>query len=98
MMRIITANLNGIRSAERKGFFKWMVKQQADIVCVQETKAQVDQLSEELHYPDDYHAYFHDAEKKGYSGVAIYSRLEPDQVIEGLGHTLGSRYSVPGVR
>ena len=85
MMRIITANLNGIRSAERKGFFKWMVKQQADIVCVQETKAQVDQLSEELHYPDDYHAYFHDAEKKGYSGVAIYSRLEPDQVIEGLG-------------
>ena len=84
-MRIITANLNGIRSAERKGFFKWMVKQQADIVCVQETKAQVDQLSEELHYPDDYHAYFHDAEKKGYSGVAIYSRLEPDQVIEGLG-------------
>ncbi len=87
MMRIISANLNGIRAAERKGFFKWMPAQQADVVCVQETKAQVDQLSEELHYPDGYHAYFHDAEKKGYSGVAIYSRNEPDQVIEGLGWT-----------
>jgi exodeoxyribonuclease-3 len=84
-MRVITANLNGIRSAERKGFFKWMVRQRADVVCIQETKAQVDQLSEELHYPHGYHAYFHDAEKKGYSGVAIYSLKEPDRVIEGLG-------------
>ena len=84
-MRIITANLNGIRSAAKKGFFEWMTAQQADVLCIQETKAQEHQLEAELHFPPAYHAYFHDAEKKGYSGVAIYSRREPDRVIRGLG-------------
>lgn len=84
-MRIITANLNGIRSAASKGFFDWMTTRQPDIVCIQETKAQIHQLDPQLHYPEGYHAHFADAEKKGYSGVAIYSRKEPDRVITGLG-------------
>ena len=84
-MRIITANLNGIRSAATKGFFEWMVAQHPDVVCVQETKAQEHQLAVELHFPEGYHAYFCDAQKRGYSGVAIYSRREPDKVTCGLG-------------
>lgn len=82
-MRIITLNMNGIRSAAKKGFFEWMVKQNADVVCLQETKAQEHQLGE-LICPKGYKAYFFDAEKKGYSGVAIYTRLTPDKVITGL--------------
>ena len=84
-MRIITLNCNGIRSAARKGFFPWMTRQRADVICLQETKAQVHQLEDRVFWPRGYHAYFHDAEKKGYSGVAIYSRHKPDKVIEGLG-------------
>ncbi len=84
-MRIITANLNGIRSAASKGFFPWMVRQKADVICIQETKAQTHQLEAAVFHPRGYHAYFHDAEKKGYSGVAIYCRRKPDQVISGLG-------------
>lgn len=84
-MRIISVNLNGIRAAERKGFFKWMLKQEADVVCLQETKAQEDQLPPEVYHPPGYHTYFHDAEKKGYSGVGLYCRKKPDRVIKGLG-------------
>lgn len=84
-MKIVSANLNGIRAAEKKGFFEWMNKHQPDVVCIQETKAQEHQLEEEKHYPKGYHAYFFDAQKKGYSGVAIYSRKKPDKVICGLG-------------
>ncbi len=84
-MRIITLNANGIRAAARKGFFSWMVRQRADVICLQETKAQVHQLEDRVFRPRGYHACFHDAEKKGYSGVAIYSRHRPDAVIEGLG-------------
>ena len=84
-MRIITANLNGIRSAEKKGFFVWLKKQNADVVCLQETKAQEHQLEAEDFYPPGYHCHYFDAEKKGYSGVAIYSRQKPDQIICGLG-------------
>lgn len=84
-MRVISANLNGIRSAAKKGFFEWMVAQHADVVCVQETKAQEHQLDAALHYPRGYHAYFFDAEKKGYSGVAIYCKAQPDRVLLGLG-------------
>jgi exodeoxyribonuclease-3 len=83
-MIIVSANLNGIRAAEKKGFFEWMNKQQPDVVCIQETKAQEHQLEQEKHYPKGYHAYFFDAQKKGYSGVAIYSRKKPDKVICGL--------------
>lgn len=86
-MRIITLNANGIRAAARKGFFTWLSKQQADMVCIQETKAQRHQLDDPLYHPDGFHCYYHDAEKKGYSGVAIYSRYQPDQIIEGMGHS-----------
>lgn len=84
-MKIITANLNGIRSAAGKGFFDWMLKQDADVVCLQETKAQVHQLGPEVLRPPGYYGYFHDAQKKGYSGVAVYCRREPDRVQVGLG-------------
>jgi len=84
-MRIITANVNGIRAAARKGFFSWMARQRADVICIQETKAQLHQLEDRVFWPRHYHAYFHDAEKKGYSGVAIYSRQKPSKVITGLG-------------
>ncbi|HDZ16034.1 MAG TPA: exodeoxyribonuclease III [Methylophaga aminisulfidivorans] len=85
-MRIITANVNGIRAAARKGFFDWLPKQNADVVCIQETKAQIHQLDDEIFSPEGYHCYYHDAEKKGYSGVAIYSKTKPDEVIVGLGN------------
>ncbi|MBK9132289.1 MAG: exodeoxyribonuclease III [Gammaproteobacteria bacterium] len=84
-MRIITLNANGIRSAARKGFFPWLARQDADVVCLQETKAQEHQLNDELLRPAGYSAYYHDAEKKGYSGVALYCRREPDRVTIGLG-------------
>ena len=83
-MRIITVNLNGIRSAVSKGFFEWVAQQDADVICLQETRAQEHQWSELLH-PPGYHAYFFDAEKKGYSGVGLYTRRKPDKIITGLG-------------
>lgn len=84
-MRIITLNANGIRSAARKGFFTWLSRQRADVVCIQETKAHEDLLTDPVFHPHGFHAYFHDAEKPGYSGVAIFSRMQPDSVIMGLG-------------
>ncbi len=84
-MRIITLNVNGIRAAERKGFFQWLQQQNSDIVCLQETKAQVDQLKSENFWPKDFHCFYHDAEKKGYSGVAIYSKHRPTVVQHGIG-------------
>ncbi|MEN8259813.1 MAG: exodeoxyribonuclease III [Pseudomonadota bacterium] len=84
-MRIITLNVNGIRAAEKKGFFRWLPRQDADIICLQETKAQTEQLKADVFWPQNYHCFYHEAEKKGYSGVAIYSRREPDRVIQGLG-------------
>lgn len=82
--RVITLNLNGIRSAAKKGFFEWLALQNADVICLQETKAQEHQLGEIIH-PQGYEAYFFDAHKKGYSGVAIYTRHKPKNVITGLG-------------
>ena len=85
-MRIISFNANGIRSAASKGFFDWLPGQDADIVCIQETKAQEHQLGTPDLRPAGYHAHFRDATtKKGYSGVGIYSRHQPDRVVEGLG-------------
>jgi len=80
-MRIITLNANGIRSAERKGFFNWLEQQNADFVCIQETKAHLGQLSADIFCPKGFHCFYKDAEKKGYSGVAIYSKHQPDQII-----------------
>lgn len=84
-MRIITANLNGIRSAANKDFFAWLAEQNADIVCLQEIKAQLPDLTDEMRNPPGFHGYFHLAEKKGYSGVGIYCKTKPDKVIEGIG-------------
>jgi exodeoxyribonuclease-3 len=84
-MRIITLNLNGIRSAARKGFFRWMTRTRADVVCVQELKAQAGDLVDATRGPGSYSGYFHYAEKKGYSGVGLYCRREPDRVVEGVG-------------
>lgn len=84
-MRIITINLNGIRSAARKGFFNWLQHQNADVICMQEIKAQADQLIDPVFYPKGYHAYFHFAHKKGYSGAGIYTKHKPKQVLTGLG-------------
>lgn len=84
-MRIISLNANGIRSAERKGVFSWLALQQADVVCIQETKAQEHQLDNAVFYPEPYHCFYHDAVKKGYSGVALFCRIAPDKVIKGIG-------------
>lgn len=85
MAKIITCNTNGIRAAARKGFFEWLAKQQADVVCIQETKAQVDQLTDPVFSPENYHCFYNDAQKKGYSGTALYSRVKPRKVISSLG-------------
>jgi len=85
-MKIISANLNGIRSASTKGFFDWMKTTDADVVCVQELKAQAADLTDAMRNPAGYKGFFHCAEKKGYSGVGIYCRREPDRIIEGIGH------------
>ena len=84
-MRIISVNLNGIRSAAGKGFYEWLAKQDADIVCMQELKAQEKDMTAQMLAPHGYHGYFHYAEKKGYSGVGIYCREQPQRVIQGLG-------------
>ena len=84
-LRIITLNLNGIRAARRKGFFDWVTQQNADIICLQETRAHMQQLYTSGFKVPRYEAYFHDAEKKGYSGTGIYTRIKPNKVTTGLG-------------
>lgn len=85
-MRVISINLNGIRSAYSKGFYDWLQQQNADFVCLQELKAQQANLTAQMLKPGGYFGYFHYAEKKGYSGVGIYSKQSADRIIEGLGH------------
>lgn len=85
-MKIISLNLNGIRSAAKKGMFEWLQKEQPDIICLQELKAQEDNLTPEMLAPAGYEGYFHYAEKKGYSGVGIYTKQTPDQLVYGLDH------------
>lgn len=86
MLRVVTANLNGIRSASVKGFLAWLGNQQADVVCVQELKAQLPDLSPDMRAPGDLVGHFHCALKKGYSGVGIYARRPPDRIVEGIGN------------
>lgn len=83
-MKIISANLNGIRSAQNKGFFEWLREVDADIICMQEIKADMNVIPVELLNFAGYHCEFHPAEKKGYSGVAIMAKTKPDNVIVGL--------------
>lgn len=85
-MRITTLNCNGIRSAAKKGLYEWLATHKPDFLCLQETKAQRGDLEGlEVHFPKGWHAYFNSAERKGYSGVAIYTRREPDDVLNELG-------------
>jgi len=86
-LKIISLNLNGIRSATNKGLYTWLKKQDADIVCMQEIKAQAGDMTDEMLNPEGYFGYFHYAEKKGYSGVGIYSKTKPDSIVVGLGIT-----------
>jgi len=87
LMKVISINTNGIRAAARKGFFDWLPAQRADVICVQETKAQVHQLEDPLFHPEGYHCSYYDALKKGYSGTAIYARQQPLEVIRGFGES-----------
>jgi exodeoxyribonuclease-3 len=84
-MKVITLNVNGVRAAARKGFFDWLASQQADVICLQETKAHETQLTDPVFHPEGYHCYYYDAEKKGYSGVALFCRQQPLAVTRGLG-------------
>ncbi len=84
-MRIVTLNLNGVRSAVNKGFLGWLAQQSADVVCVQELKAQDKDLTDAIRKPDGFHGYFHCAERPGYSGVGIYCRKQPDRLVAGIG-------------
>jgi len=84
-MRVISVNVNGIRAAARKGFFHWLRRQQADVVCLQELKAQADQIADKQFWPPGFYCFYHPAERKGYSGVGIYCRQEPESVVEGIG-------------
>ena len=86
MLKIISVNTNGIRAAARKGFFDWLKRQNADVVCIQETKAQIHQLEDECFRPKGYYCYYNDALKKGYSGVAIFCRIKPKKIIYGIGY------------
>jgi len=84
-LKIISLNLNGIRSAKNKGVYAWLKKQDADLVCMQEIKAHAADMHEDMLALEGYYSYFHYADKKGYSGVGIYSKQKADAVIEGLG-------------
>ena len=83
-MRVMTLNINGIRAGERKGFFAWFLQQNVDVLCLQEIKAQADQIDGQAFHLPGYHRYLACAEKKGYSGVALYLRSKPEQVISNL--------------
>lgn len=85
MFRIISLNVNGIRAAARKGLYDWLARQDADVVCLQEVRAKAEQISDEQYHLDGYQFYQFEAHKAGYSGVAIYSRHEPDRVQRGIG-------------
>lgn len=85
MLRVITLNLNGIRSASAKGWLDWLARQKADVVCVQELKAKEHDLTPAMRNPRGFTGYFHCAEKPGYSGVGLYARRIPDHVVAGIG-------------
>ncbi|MCC7004517.1 exodeoxyribonuclease III [Candidatus Nomurabacteria bacterium] len=85
-MKIISWNVNGIRAWQKKGYFDWFLKESPDILCLQETKAHPEQLSQEMLNPQGYFVYFdHSKAKKGYSGVAVYTKVKPESVEYGVG-------------
>ncbi len=87
-MRIISYNLNGIRAALNKGFLDWLKTDPADIICIQETKAQKENVTHQQFNDIGYHDYWYSAQKKGYSGVAVLTRIKPDNVVYGTGHQM----------
>jgi exodeoxyribonuclease-3 len=84
-LRVVSFNANGLRSAARKGFFRWFARQRADVLCVQELKAQEEQLAERAFHARGFHRVLHPAQRPGYSGVAIYSRARPLEVVRTIG-------------
>lgn len=84
-MKLMSWNVNGVRAAQKSGFLDWFRKADADVIALQEVKALPDQLDPELISPRGYRSIWHPAEKLGYSGVAVYTRVDPTQVTEGLG-------------
>ena len=84
-MKIYSWNVNGIRAIKNKGFIEWVISEQPDVLCIQETKIQENQISDELKNIEGYYSYFSCAEKKGYSGVAIYTKQKPISVKYGIG-------------
>jgi exodeoxyribonuclease-3 len=84
-MKIYSWNVNGIRAVQKKGFVDWVIKEKPDILCLQETKALREQLDDEIVNIEGYTSHFHSAEKKGYSGVAVYTRTEPASYSAGMG-------------
>ncbi len=84
-MRALSWNVNGIRAIAKKGFLSWLTKESPDLLAIQETKAQIEQLDQEILKPEGYHTYWSSAEKKGYSGTAIFSKVKPLNVVYGIG-------------
>ena len=84
-LKLISWNVNGIRAIAKKGFHEWLAKENPDILCLQETKAWREQLDDSLTNIDGYTSYFSEAYKKGYSGTAIYTKEEPENVMHGIG-------------
>ncbi len=87
-IKILCWNVNGIRAIKNKGFLEWLQKESPDIICLQETKVQPDQLNDDLTHPDGYRTYWNYSDKKGYGGVATFSKIEP----------VNARYSFEGIR
>ncbi|AXV38442.1 MAG: exodeoxyribonuclease III [Methanobacterium sp. BRmetb2] len=84
-VRIVSWNVNGLRAVHRKGFLEWFLEDKPDILCLQEIKATEDQLPRKLRSVNGYHSYFNSAERKGYSGVALYSTINPEIIETGMG-------------
>ncbi|MCX8106210.1 MAG: exodeoxyribonuclease III [Ignavibacterium album] len=85
-LRLLSWNVNGIRAIHKKGFVDWVLKENPDILCLQETKAHPEQLPKELISINDYESFFsHSKNKKGYSGVAVYTKIKPQEVRDGFG-------------
>ena len=85
-LRIISYNVNGIRAAMKKGFIEWLKTNPTDIICLQETKAEKDNVDHKQFTDLGFHDYWFSAQKKGYSGVAVFTKIKPDNVVYGTGH------------
>lgn len=92
-MRLYSWNVNGLRAVARKGIVPWTVLEGADVIALQETKCKPSQLTNELFAPVGWYSFWHSAERPGYSGVAMFSRSKPDEIVEGVGD---SRFDCEG--